>query len=97
VLIAEGDRGDAYYVLETGALAVSQGGRPIRVCDVRADGVGEIALLRDVPRTATVTARDASVLLMVRRAEFLEVVAGHAPAREAAQQVMTARAEPDPG
>src|SRR4030095_15659477 len=65
VLIAEGDAGDAYYVLESGALAVTKGGMPIRVCDRRAEGVGEIALLRDVPRTATVTARDSSVLLVV--------------------------------
>jgi MFS family permease len=97
VLMAEGDRGDAYYVLETGALAVSQGGRPLRVCDARADGVGEIALLRDVPRTATVTARDVSVLLMIRRAEFLEIVAGHTPVREAAQRVVAARSEPGVG
>src|SRR5207247_570903 len=43
VLIAEGDSGDAYYVLESGELAVSQGGWSIRSCDTRADGVGEIA------------------------------------------------------
>jgi MFS family permease len=91
VLIAEGDAGDAYYVLESGALAVTKGGVPIRVCDRRAEGVGEIALLRDVPRTATVTARDPSVLLVVRRQEFLEVVAGHPASREAAQQVVAAR------
>jgi MFS family permease len=91
VLIAEGDFGDAYYVLESGALAVSKGGVPIRICDRRAEGVGEIALLRDVPRTATVTARDPSVLLVVRRQEFLEVVAGHPASREAAQHVVAAR------
>jgi MFS family permease len=91
VLIAEGDVGDAYYVLESGALAVSRAGVPIRVCERRADGVGEIALLRDVPRTATVTARDPSVLLVVRRQEFLEVVTGHPASRKAAQQVVAAR------
>ena len=96
VLIAEGDPGDAFYVLESGALAISQGGRPIRVVDVRADGVGEIALLRDVPRTATVTAAATSVLLLIRREAFLEVVAGHPPARDAAQQVIAARSEPGP-
>jgi len=97
VLIAQGDVGDAYYVLETGALEISQDGRQIRVCDARADGVGEIALLRDVPRTATVTAQVTSVLLMVRRAEFLEIVAGHPPASEAARLVMTARSKPGVG
>jgi MFS family permease len=96
VLIAEADAGDAYYVLETGALTVIQGGRHLRDCTARGDGVGEIALLRDVPRTATVTARETSVLLMIRRAEFLEVVAGHASAGAAAQQVVTARSDVAP-
>jgi CRP-like cAMP-binding protein len=41
--------------------------------------VGEIALLRDVPRTATVTAAEGSVLLMIHRQAFLEMVAGHPP------------------
>jgi MFS family permease len=96
VLIAEGDPGDAYYVLESGGLTVSQGGRQIRVCDARAEGVGEIALLRDVPRTATVTATAASVLLLIRRQAFLEVVAGHPPAREVAQLVVAGRSGVDP-
>jgi MFS family permease len=96
VLIVEGDAGDAYYVLESGALAVSQGGRPIRVCDKRAEGVGEIALLRDVPRTATVVATTASVLLLISRQAFLEVVAGHPPAREVAQLVVATRSGVDP-
>ena len=94
VLIAEGDPGDAYYVLESGQLLVSHGDRPIRICDRRADGVGEIALLRDVPRTATVTAIETSVLLMVRRAEFLDVVAGHASSHDAAHSVMASRSDP---
>ncbi len=96
VLIREGDEGDAYHVLETGSLAVSQAGRQLRVCDARADGVGEIALLRDVPRTATVTALAMSVLLLIRRRAFLEVVAGHPPTREVADRVATVRSEVDP-
>jgi hypothetical protein len=94
VLISEGDPGDAYYVLESGQLLVSHGDRPIRICDGRGDGVGEIALLRDVPRTATVTAIETSVLLMVRRAEFLDVVARHASSHDAAQSVMASRSDP---
>jgi len=91
VLIREGDVGDAYYVLETGSLRVTHDGAELRITDARADGVGEIALLRDVPRTATVTASAASILLAIRRALFLEVVAGHVPAREAAARVAEAR------
>lgn len=91
VLIREGDAGDAYYVLESGSLRVTHDGAELRVTDARADGVGEIALLRDVPRTATVTATGPSILLTIRRALFLEVVAGHVPARDAAVRVAEAR------
>jgi len=91
VLIREGEVGDAYYVLESGSLRVTHDGIPLRVTDARADGVGEIALLRDVPRTATVTATMPSILLAIRRALFLEVVGGHVPAHEAAVRVAEAR------
>jgi MFS family permease len=91
VLIREGDAGDAYYVLESGSLRVTHDGAELRVTDARADGVGEIALLRDVPRTATVTATGPSILLTIRRALFLEVVGGHVPARDAAVRVVEAR------
>ena len=96
VLITEGEPGDAYYVLESGSRVVSQGGRELRVSDSRGDGVGEIALLRDVPRTATVAGREVAVLLKIGRAEFLEVVAGHAPAHDAAQQVIASRSDVAP-
>jgi MFS family permease len=91
VLIREGDTGDAYYVLESGALRVTHDRAELRVTDTRADGVGEIALLRAVPRTATVTAAAPSILLAIRRALFLEVVAGHLPSHDAAVQVAEAR------
>jgi CRP-like cAMP-binding protein len=90
IVIAEGDAGDAYYVLETGALRVSQHGGSLRVLSQRAAGVGEIALLREVPRTATVTAETASVMLMVGRGPFLEAVTGHPQAFETARRVVGA-------
>ena len=87
VIIAEGDVGDAYYVLETGALRVTKRGELLRSLSGRGDGVGEIALLRDVPRTATVTSDAVTVMLMVSRPAFLEAVTGHPRAHEAAQRV----------
>ena len=52
---------------------------------------GEIALLRDVPRTATVTAVEDTKLLALERDDFIAAVTGHAPSREAADAVIGAR------
>jgi MFS family permease len=90
VVITEGDPGDAYYVLESGALRVTQRGELLRVLSERAAGVGEIALLRDVARTATVRSETVSVMLMVGRAPFLEAVTGHAQAFETARRLVGA-------
>ena len=56
----------------------------------------EIALLRDVPRTATVTASAPSVLLRLGRADFLEAVTGHPQVHEAARQVAATLSGSDP-
>ncbi len=80
-VIAEGEPGDAYYVIEHGRFRVDQGGTTLRILNEPVQGFGEIALIRDVPRTATVTAEAPSVLLVVSRADFLAAVSGSQPAR----------------
>ena len=82
-VIIEGEPGDAFYVVERGRFRVDQGGVTLRTLEERADGFGEIALIRNVPRTATVTAEVPSVLLVVGRDDFLGALAGHAPTRAA--------------
>jgi len=85
-LIREGDVGDAYYVLEHGRMRISRhDGGEQRVATDFGDGFGEIALLYDVRRTATVTALESSVLLAIDRGDFLEIVTGHEHARGAAE------------
>lgn len=74
-VIREGDVGDRWYVVESGELLVTKGGARLNTLGP-GDGFGEIALLRDVPRTATVTAVTACVLLTLERHDFLEVVSG---------------------
>lgn len=95
VLIREGDVGEGYYVLESGELSVTQGGRLLRTVAERGDGIGEIALLQHVPRTASVTAVLPSVLLTLERADFLEAVTGHPQAHDAARRVVAERLAPN--
>ena len=91
-LIREGDPGDRYYVLESGALRVTQGGRVLHEHEMEHGyGVGEIALLRDVPRTATVTGVEPAVLLAIARPDFLEAVTGHEQVGAAARRTADAR------
>jgi cyclic nucleotide-binding protein len=83
MLIREGETGDAYYAIADGRFGVSQSGAVLREVG-RGDGVGEIALLYDVPRTATVTALTAGLVYALPREAFLGAVTGHAPTRQLA-------------
>jgi hypothetical protein len=91
-VIAEGDEGDRFYVLASGAMSVAREGRHLRDLTLPGDGFGEIALLRGVPRTATVTATAESTLLAIDRAPFLAAVTGHPDAFLAAEREVAARA-----
>ena len=80
VVIREGDAGDRVYVIRRGRVAVTKAGRLVAELGP-GDYVGEIALLRDVPRTATVTAVDDTELLALERDVFLGAVTGAHPNR----------------
>ncbi len=89
-VIRQGDSGDHVYLVAAGELAVAVDGRaaePLRAGDV----FGEIALLRDVPRTATVRAVTACDLLSLGRDEFLAAVTGHVRSAAEADMVISAR------
>lgn len=91
VVIREGDAGDRFYVLADGAVRVERGGLELRRMEAPGEGFGEIALLRDVPRTATVTVLVDSELLAIDRAAFLAAVTGHPDAFAAAEREAAAR------
>jgi MFS family permease len=90
VLIRQGDPGDAYYAIASGELDAVQDGQFLGRYG-RGEGVGEIALLRAVPRTATVTARTAATVYRLDRDLFLTAVTGHAPTRRQADRIAAAR------
>lgn len=89
-LIAEGDHGDRFYVVESGTLEVSKDGRFVATLEP-GDFVGEIALLRDVPRTASVVARTAAVVQALDRQHFIPAVTGQREFHQAADVAMDVR------
>jgi MFS family permease len=93
VVIRAGDAGDRFYIVDKGELDIDAGG--LHVIAQHADYFGEIALLRDVPRTATVTAAADSELYALERGDFLAAVTGHSAAHAAGQEVARARLAED--
>ncbi len=94
-LFARGDHGDRFYILTRGTLGIElEGATKLE----QAPGyVGEIALLRDVTRTASVRARAACELWALERDEFLQAVTGHAGSARVAQDVAATRVGVVPG
>ena len=88
VIFRRGDPGDRFYVIGDGELEIALDGGPPKTLG-RGGYFGEIALLRDVPRTATVTTRTEVELYGLERDVFIAAVTGHAPSAEAADAVIT--------
>jgi Cyclic nucleotide-binding domain len=95
-LISEGETGDRYYAVAAGEFEVTRAGRVLRRCG-RGTGIGEIALLRAVPRTATVTARTEAEVYELDRDPFLTAVLGHPATRREAHGIADALLAADGG
>jgi hypothetical protein len=87
-VLHQGDDGDLYYVVTSGAVAVTRDGREVRRLGP-GEGFGELALLLDAPRSATVTAVEPTELLTIDRLSFLVVVTGHDPTHDRAGHLVT--------
>ena len=85
----EGDDGDMFWVIESGRAVVTSDGRFLADLGP-GDSFGEIALLRSVPRTATVSAAADSELVLegIERNDFIPAVTGHGEAAEVANAVV---------
>jgi hypothetical protein len=93
-LMREGDVGDRYLLIDEGEADVLQGGQVIGTIGP-GGGIGEIALLHDVPRTASVRATTPIAAFSLDRSAFLEAVTGHPVSRAAAETVASQRLTSD--
>jgi hypothetical protein len=89
-VVREREPGDRFYLVVDGELEVTVEGKRVAMLG-RGDCFGEIALLRDVPRTATVTARTDVSLDALDGETFVAAVTGHAPSRRAADELVRGR------
>lgn len=78
-IMREGEPGDRFVVVESGEVEVSAGGAPMQRLG-RGSGVGEIALLRRSPRTATVTALTPVTAFAIPGSCFVAAISGPAAA-----------------
>jgi MFS family permease len=90
VIIRQGDAGDRVYFIETGSVEVTRDGRHIAHLGP-GEVFGEIALLRAVPRTATVTATSDSTFQTLERDVFIPAVTRQREAHESAESTITRR------
>jgi predicted MFS family arabinose efflux permease len=93
-IVTQGEVGDTFFVIADGEVEVRVDGTFRRNQGTGAF-FGEIALLRDVPRTASVSAVGAVTVLALDRDEFLAGVAGHPRSTDAAQRIVAERLDGD--
>jgi MFS family permease len=90
VVVSRGETGRHFYVIAAGRASVELEDGGTRELEP-GESFGEIALLRDVPRTATVRAVEPLELYAIDRDEFLVAVTGHAPTLAAAENIVSSR------
>jgi hypothetical protein len=93
-IVTQGEPGDAFYVIDDGEVDVEVDGALRRRMGA-GEFFGEIALLRDVPRTATVSAAGPVTALVIGREPFLAAVGAHARTAGAAEAIARDRLAAD--
>jgi hypothetical protein len=90
VIIQEGEPGERFYMIAEGQTRAVKDGKQLREMSA-GDSFGEIALLRRIPRTATVTAVSRVEARFLAREEFLAAVTGNPESVESAEEVVSSR------
>ena len=91
-VMCEGEAGDFYCAIAEGEVEVMHAGKEVARLG-RGEGFGEIALIEDVPRTATVVTCTATEVYCLQKEPFIVALTGHLPAKDAAAAVVTRRLE----
>lgn len=89
-VIVQGEHGDRFFVIESGKVEVFENGE-FRRHEGPGESFGEIALLHDVPRTATVRTTEPTRLLALEREQFLAAVTGHRRSHQLAGDIVDDR------
>jgi CRP-like cAMP-binding protein len=93
VLAREGDLGDKFFVIESGTADVTSGGTPLAKLGA-GDFFGEVALIREERRTATVTATSPMVLIVMTGSGFRSLDSSTPEVREAVSKALAERRDP---
>jgi CRP-like cAMP-binding protein len=93
-VLREGDVGDRFYVVDAGEVTVDRHGTTVATLGP-GGSFGELALIRDIPRTASVTATTDGSLLALDRAPFLLAITASPRAAAEAMRVASRRLELD--
>ncbi|MDP9223521.1 MAG: cyclic nucleotide-binding domain-containing protein, partial [Actinomycetota bacterium] len=92
VVFKQGDLGDLFYVIDEGSVRVVVNEAVVEELHT-GDFFGEIALLRRVPRTATIIAATGTLCYALDGDEFIEAVTGQPEVRASVEQIVTERLE----
>jgi CRP-like cAMP-binding protein len=95
-VVRKGEHGDHYYAIADGQVEVVDGTKRLAVLG-RGEGFGEIALLHDGIRTATVVAMTDTLLVAIAREPFLVAVTGHGETHATLSEVVEQRLAVQPG
>jgi CRP-like cAMP-binding protein/Fe-S-cluster-containing hydrogenase component 2 len=94
VICKQGEASDAFYLIRSGLVRVSQdmpGGELVRTYLKRGEFFGEIGLLLDQPRSATCTALDAVDVVKIGAAEFKTMIEQFPAVKESLNKVAQSR------